>query len=147
MNVIVYVGTRASREVSYTSGYVCLMYLLGQDAKVFDRHDISVIVSGDIFCQIFLLGKDSCSFQKSWFMLILIKKKKSWFMLMSCLMSVLLELARLIGTYNMTYNISTVMHILACLFAHCLIFDHNFKFGPQAVLLCGVGDSFLGGFK
>ena len=60
MNVIVYVGTRASREVSYTSGYVCLMYILGQDAKVFDRHDISVIVSGDIFCQIFLLDKDSC---------------------------------------------------------------------------------------
>ena len=68
-------------------------------------------------------------------------------MLMSCLMSVLLELARLIGTYNMTYNISTVMHILACLLAHCLIFDHNFKFGPQAVLLCGVSDSFLGGVQ
>lgn len=56
-------------------------------------------------------------------------------MLMSCLISVLLELARLIGTYNMTYNISTV------------IFDHNFKFSPQAVLLCGISDSFffLGG--
>ena len=54
---------------------------------------------------------------------------------MSCLISVLLELARLIGTYNMTYNISTV------------IFDHNFKFSPQAVLLCGISDSFffLGG--
>ena len=52
-------------------------------------------------------------------------------MLMSCLISVLLELARLIGTYNMTYNISTV------------IFDHNFKFSPQAVLLCGISDSFF----
>lgn len=78
-------------------------------------------------------------------MLILIQKKKKRFLLMSCLMSVLLELACLIGIYNMTYNISTVIHILECLFAQCLIFDHNFKFVPKAVLLCGISDSFLGG--
>lgn len=75
------------------------------------------------------------------------KEKKKRFLLMSCLMSVLLELACLIGIYNMTYNISTVIHILECLFAQCLIFDHNFKFVPKAVLLCGISDSFLGGFK
>jgi hypothetical protein len=63
-------------------------------------------------------------------------------MLMSCLISLLLELACLIAIYSMSHNVSKVIHNLACLVSHCLIFDRNIKFGPEAVLLFGICEFF-----
>ena len=60
-------------------------------------------------------------------------------MLMSCLISLLLELACLIAIYGMSHNVSKVIHSLV---SHCLIFDRNIKFGPEAVLLFGICEFF-----